>query len=842
MDRQFKDLPLINNLKNKDKFEFLTKLLDIVDESVIGLLVDYIDNLEDIRSNELLNTIKNLGIKDKEGVKVLAEVSLKLRGMDSLINAAQIQDDYVKQIIYNRPYFSFESKLSSILNAAKSSEGTHVIKYGNLFLNTQKDGNISIDANKGSGESRALGLFSGDMQFISQYDVNVYGSSEFEHKIKHSENNGYCSYHENIYGDCTKIKSKRVVNGGFFEKVEIENTGLDKVKVNFLISSQIKDVFEIRGKICTASKPADIAISCEEEFLINHSMPSGNTYGIKISAYEDNKTICPKIIDETNSHLMYEIELNSSDKKCIDIKIQPMLNNQPYVDGEIISDPPFSFQEALKLIENSLKTEFSKIHIEGDIPNVQKTLDRCLSDLNMLVSYINIEDKTYSYIDAGLPRYSALFGRDSIITALQVLPLNSDIAKDTLELLALFQGKTFEQRHRQEISELKQATWPETIKNAALKGIKSYYIQKEEEFGKILHEMRVGEFALTGQIPHAPYYGTVDATPLWIILYGEYFKWSKDKDFLLKLIPNAEAALEWIISNMESGYLRFLGSRHSKVKIQNQGWKDAGDSIKHLIGPKGHLIDPEYPIALAEVQGYTYQAFSIMSELYEILDDKEKSTALKSRADMLKERFNHDFWLDDEGFYTMALDKDNNPIPNITSNIGHCLSMGIINNDRKSIIEDKLMSAEMFNGWGIRTLGTKCPGFDPISYHNGSVWVHDTAFVATGLSDESKSKIITALFEAANMFEDNRLPELFGGFQRKPDDKFIQRYPEACAPQAWASGSLIWLLLNISGLQNKDTPPVLPDWIKKLSVNGVTIENRSKINTPEINIKSTACR
>ena len=740
---------------NNEIFEYLTAISYLEDGMLINLLLNEIKELANERIIELLITLSELQINDKEGIKVLSQVCSQLKGQDSLLKAFEIQDNYIKEIIYNRPYFSFQSKICSIANASKSSEGTHVIKYGNIFFNTQKDGNIAIEANKGAGESRALGLFTGDMQFISQYDLIVYDSNNIKlgHRSVCLENNGHSSYDENIYGEFIVAKRKRVVNGGLFEKIELINSGTEKVKINFVISSVIKDIFEIRGKLFTENKPADISITCNGEVLINHVMDSGNVYGTVISACEKSRVLCQKSIDDSLSEIVYEVELNSGDTKCIDIKVQPLLNNHPYVDGEVITDPPSSFEEAIGLIQNSKKTQFAKVRVEGDIPNIQKTVDKCLKDLNMLVSYINFDGKAYSYIDAGLPRYAALFGRDSIVTALQVFPLNQDIARDTLELLAIFQGKTFEQRHKNEIADIKNSNWPEAAKNAALKGMKNFYYQKEEESGKILHELRVGEFALTGQIPHSPYYGTVDATPLWIILYGEYYKWSQDRKFLSKLLPNAEAALEWIESNMENGYLRFIASMHSKVKIQNQGWKDAGDSIRHVVNAKGYLCDPEYPIALAEVQGYVYKAFNIMSEIYNETGNIDKALILKQKGEDLKERFNKDFWLVDEKFYTMALDRGNNPVFNITSNIGHCLSMGIIDNEKTAVIEEKIVSEEMFTGWGIRTLSSKCSAFDPISYHNGSVWVHDSAFVATGLSRESMAKITKGLFEAANMLK-----------------------------------------------------------------------------------------
>jgi len=789
-------------------------------------IINEICSLSYFRINDFFNCITKLKILDSQGIKILCRAATLLKGEDSLSKAIKIQDNYVTEIIYNRPNFDFKTKVNCILNAAKSSEGTHIIKYGNLFFNTQKDGYISIEANKGGGESRSLGLFTGDMQFINQYEFKIFDQrhQKFLPKFSVTENKGFYSYDEINFGKDVIAKRKRIINGALFERIEISS--LKAVKADILLSSLIKDIFEVRGMLSTRHNKANIHYSCEKGIIINKEFDSGDTYGLEIEIKEDGRLIFPISSNEDICQIIYQIELSPDTTKYIDIKIQPLLNNYPYIDGEQITDPPENYDEAFSIIKNVKKTEFAQIDIEADIPNIQNTIDKSLSDLNMLVSYINYDGKLLSYIDAGLPRYSALFGRDSIITALSVFPLNQNIARDTLELLANFQGKSFEDRYKQELQDIKDSLWNECAKNSAIGGLKNFYFQKEESPGKILHELRIGTFSRSGLIPHSPYYGTVDATPLWLILYAEYYKWSGDKEFLKKLLPNAEAAVEWIRANIIDSYLRFSAAFYSKVKIQNQGWKDSGDSIRHVLNPKGLLSDPEYPIALAEVQGYVYKAYMLMSEIYEEFGDEYKANNLIKEAVELKYRFNEDFWLAEEKFYSMALDKNNKPVQNITSNIGHCLATGIINDEKRDIVEEKIMSTDMFTGWGIRTLSNTCQAFDPISYHNGSVWVHDTAFAAMGLSAESMSIVAKGLFEAANMFENYRLPELFAGFQRKVDDTHIQEYAEACSPQAWASAGTIWLLLRLVGLKTPDGKLILnnsycPEWLKSISIKGI---------------------
>ena len=814
------------NTISSEVYLYLISLYDQNDGKILIKLLNDVCSLSYHRIIDLLNSLTLLKFKDLESVKILSQASCLLKGNDNLLKAVYMQDNYVGEIIFNRPNFDFKTKVKCILNASKHSEGTHIIKFGNLFLNTQKDGYISLASNISGGESRSLGLFTGDMQFVNQFEMKIFDSDhqKLPLNILNTKNNGFSSLDEMVFGEFVSAKRKRIINGALFERIEFSSN--KTLKADILLSAFIKDIFEVRGMLTGSHKKSEILFCEENGVLINKKFDSGDLYGIEIVVKQNGNLIFPTSSNEDSCQVVYQFDIVQDAINCIDIQIQPLLNNLPYVDGKQMSDPPKSYEEAFNIINMSRKTEFARINIESDIPNIQKTIDKSLDDLNMLVSYINLDGNTYAFIDAGLPRYSALFGRDSIITALGLIPLNQDIARDTLQLLAHFQGKSFEDRYKTELKNIKDFSWDESSKNSAIGGLKSFYIQKEEKPGKILHELRVGEFAKNGMIPHSPYYGTVDATPLWIILYAEYYKWCGDKEFLEKLLPNAEAALEWIRNNIIEDYLRFSAAFYSKVKIQNQGWKDSGDSIRHVLNPKDFLSDPEYPIALAEVQGYVYRAYMLMSEIYSVLDKQDHAEKLLSDAGSLKRRFNRDFWLDDEQFYSMALDKNNKPVKNISSNIGHCLAMGIIQDNNRMSVENKLMSAEMFSGWGIRTLGNKCRAFDPISYHNGSVWVHDTAFAAMGLSQESMSVVAKSLFEAANMFEDNRLPELFAGFQRKQDDTSIQEYAEACSPQAWASAGVLWLLLKLIGLKCQNGEICLesanfPDWLKKISISGI---------------------
>ncbi len=823
---------IVNTLKSLDRNikSYINEVFTQLSHDDINFIKKLI-KFDNKKISEFLMTLYHLKIKDIDSINVLIEATSLLECDQSLLNALKIQDNYLKDIFCSRPYFDFNTKVNCIINACKEYNGVHVIKKGNLFLNTKKDGSIPDECNNAEGESLVLGLFSNDMRFVNEHKIDVvFENKRLKQQLNTVKNIGYLSEHDLSFDDKVYIKRKRVINTALFEKLDIKNTLDKEVKVNILISGKIKDIFEVRGKFKTVSKVLEPLLNCDGTILLNTEFQSGNVYGVEVKVENTDSLLLPKNVCNMTPCILYEVTVDPYACVFLDFKIQPVINNKPFADGVELVDPVNSFDEALNIIEFCKDINFSKIDISSDIENSQKIIDKALQDLNMLVNYLNINGRSYSYIGAGLPRYSALFGRDSLITALQIFPLKPDIAKDTIELLALFQGKAFEHKYEKELLFIEAMDVPHTSKQAMKKGLKEYYNQREEDQGKILHELRVGELVNTTDIPHAPYYGTVDATALWLILYAQYYFWSGDKAFAKKYLPQAKSAAEWIDNNTVNGYLRFNPEFDSKVKIQNQGWKDAGDSIKHVINDDNFLDNPQYPIALAEVQGYVYKAFSLFSKINKEFGNLDYVKLLNDRAECLKTRFNNDFWLEHEQFYSMALNKNNVPVDNVTSNIGHCLTMGIIDDNRKELIEQRLISSDMYTGWGIRTLSSKNPAYDAISYHNGSVWIHDSAIVASGMSKDNMAIITKNLIEAANMFENHRLPELFGGFERKQNDKFIQDYPEACSPQAWASSSIVFLLLKLIDLKVENNKisydsSFLPKWIKKFSIKNFKVGN-----------------
>lgn len=458
--------------------------------------------------------------------------------------------------------------------------------------------------------------------------------------------------------------------------------------------------------------------------------------------------------------------------------------------------PPGDYYQAIDRIGASIAAARSRVaHIVTSNEQFNDWLGRSAADLDMLVT----ETAHGPYPYAGVPWFSTPFGRDGIITALQTLWVRPELAKGVITYLAATQADSLE---------------PE----------------RDAEPGKILHEARSGEMAALGEIPFKRYYGTVDATPLFIVLAGYYFRRTGDRDLIESIWPHIERALNWIDQHGDwdgDGFVEY--ARHSANGLIQQGWKDSNDSVFHADGSLASA-----PVALCEVQGYVYEAKLLAAELAELLGRKKWAQRLRQDAAILKKRFNEAFWLEELNTFALALDSEKRRCSVRTSNAGHALFTGIAYPDYALRTSETLLATDSFNGWGIRTVAEGQSRYNPMSYHNGSVWPHDTAIAAMGLArygfKDKALKILTGLFEAAVFLDLHRLPELFCGFSRLPGQG-PTLYPVACSPQAWASGAVFQLLQGCLGLsfapekpQIRFYHPQLPNYLNWLRISNLRFD------------------
>jgi glycogen debranching enzyme len=434
-------------------------------------------------------------------------------------------------------------------------------------------------------------------------------------------------------------------------------------------------------------------------------------------------------------------------------------------------------------------------HLETDSHVLRQAYTRSVHDLASLRTSGEASSNGDIVIAAGMPWFKALFGRDALITAYQALPFYPDLARGVLKALARLQGN-----HVDPVS--------------------------QEEPGKIIHEDRPtvpdGAQAL---IPRFPYYGTVDATPLFLMLLASVHGATGDLEFSASLRDNALRALAWLDQHGDldgDGYVEYV---RDDTGLVNHGWKDSFDAVQFRDGTHARP-----PIALCEVQGYAYAARVGMAKVFADLGDRKLAARLDDDASALKERFNRDFWMADREYYALALDADKRPVDAITSNPGHLLWSGLADRDKAELVAKRLLSPDLFSGWGIRTMAATEVGYNPISYHNGSVWPHDTVLILAGLArygfiDEA-TKLADGLLATLDHDPDRRLPEVFAGYSRD-EAPFPVDHPMASRPQAWAAGSVLLLLSTIAGLDpsvpDNPAPPLLPSGVNRVHIDGIWV-------------------
>ena len=580
-------------------------------------------------------------------------------------------------------------------------------------------------------------------------------------------------------------RSKFLWHDVCYEEFTFINYGLSALLVPFSMrySADFADIFEVRGMHRPKKgRRLDDHVG-KDLVLLSYEGLDNTIRQTCIHCDPVPKTISP-------SELQFEVHLQPSQKAVFHLAIS--CDSQAERDSVGYSSAMISARGEQKTASET----FPRIYSSNS--RFTDWIKRSAADVQMMM----IGNPEINYPYAGVPWFSTVFGRDGIIAALQMLWLSPEIAKGVLQYLAATQARDFD---------------------PAI----------EADPGKILHETRSGEMAALGEIPFGRYYGSVDATPLFIVLAGSYYERTGDLECLRRLWPHIELALQWIdkFGDMDGDGFVEYAQRSSNGLVQ-QGWKDSNDSVFHADGTLA-----EAPIALCEVQGYVYAAKLAAARLSCALGDKERCAALEAQAETLRTRFEEAFWCDDLSTYALALDGNKKPCRVRTSNAGHCLYAGIVRPDRARLVAETLLSPDSFSGWGVRTVAAGQARYNPLSYHNGSIWPHDNSLIVGGLAKyeckDLAGRILLGLLDASRWADLRRLPELFCGLDRRRGEG-PTLYPVACSPQTWAAGAVFLLVqaclgASVQGARNRIVfdRPYLPKGIPQLWIKGLRSSNAS---------------
>ncbi len=573
--------------------------------------------------------------------------------------------------------------------------------------------------------------------------------------------------------------------GVLHQRIAFRNYGLSaiSVPVELRFDADFADIFEVRGtKRDRRGTQRDPQVS-DDGVLLCYDGLDGRSRSTRMR-------FDPKPDELTRSSAAYRINLEPRSELALEIAVACEESDEPR--RLPIQTGPQATSEALAQV----RRRGADLQTSNDQFN--DWLRRSDADLAMMTTHTPYGDYPY----AGVPWYSTIFGRDGLITAMECLWIEPEVARGVLAVLA--------------------ATQADEVDPA-----------RDAEPGKIVHEMRQGEMAALGEVPFRRYYGSADATPLFVMLAADYHRRTGDLGLVRGIWPNIERALAWMDGDGDpdgDGFLEY--QRKTSVGLANQGWKDSFDSVFHA---DGRLA--EGPIALCEIQGYAYAARRGAAELARALGHGPRAEQLERQAESLRGRFEEAFWLDDLGTYAEALDGDKQPCRVRTSNAGQCLFTGIVTPERAARVVAGLLTPEGFSGWGVRTVATTEQRYNPMSYHDGSVWPHDNAIIASGMARygmiDAALRILEGMYAASLFIDLRRLPELFCGFSRSHGEG-PTAYPVACSPQAWASASVFLLLqaclgveVDVLGRQVRFTHARLPDFIEELWISDLRVGDAS---------------
>jgi glycogen debranching enzyme len=662
-----------------------------------------------------------------------------------------------------------------------------VIRERDLFLLTDIGGQVP------RGNTNGFGLYYADTRYLSGYDLSFSLAKPLV--LLSTAELGYGSEHVLTNPTLVDLEGRRVPSGTIeVRRLRILEDVLEEtarvtnyagypvvIELVFRFAADFADIFEVRGYEPEFRGELDPPLWRNAALTMGYKGKDGRRREALVLFAPRPQSVQT---DAEVAFATYRLSLAPQESASIRLVVT--------LDGRLEAAQGVERYDVVKREYDSWLSGATEITTDNEFFNA--VLQRSLRDIRMLWNH---QDIGAGYPAAGTPWYDTLFGRDSVIVGLQTLALKPEIARDCLVSLARWQGTKFD-------------SW------------------RDEEPGKILHELRHGELTETGELPFSPYYGSVDSTPLFLWLAGEYFAWTGDFPLLAQLETSLRAGLHWMAKYgglSDSGYLRY--ERRSARGLVNQGWKDSRDAICH---EDGTLCEP--PVSLVEAQGYAYAAYRALSRVFIALGDVRLATRLQEQARALARRFNRDFRLRD-GFYALAWDGSGRPAASISSNPGHNLWAGIVARPHVPNVVRRLMEPDMFSGWGIRTLSAKSRRYNPLGYHIGTVWPHDNSIIAMGFKrygfEEQLNQLATALFDAARAFTYYRLPELFGGDERTFHPAPVP-YPVACRPQAWAAGAIPLITQAILGLcpdaasrRLSIVRPHLPGWLTNVRVNGLRV-------------------
>ena len=670
------------------------------------------------------------------------------------------------------------------VNSASSIQERELraVKYGDAFALFDTHGDIV------GGEAAPEGVYYRDMRHLSFWRMTVCGTypmllaSTIDDRMDSlivDLTNANLTNREgrNIPGEVlhfSRIKFLHEANA--YERLAVRN--FDECAHSFTIEltlgADFRDMFEVRGDTRERRGEQDAPACSESEIAYRYT-------GLDELPRDTAIAFAPAPDHLSPHRIRFDVELAPGERKVFYTRIA--------LDGSAASNPARTYLEAYRALREGRREALADCpRIASSNTSFDAMITRAIADVTTLSTETPQGPAAY----AGIPWYCTLFGRDSLITALEMLWYDASLAKGTLLRLA----------------EL-QATADDPVADA--------------EPGKILHETRLGEMANTGEVPFRHYYGSVDSTPLFVFLAGEYYRRTADTETIERLWPHLEAATGWIDASGDrdgDGFFEY-GRRNAKG-LRNQGWKDSHDAISH---EDGRLA--EGPVALCEMQAYVYGAWRAMAELSVARGDRAAAKEWRERGRDLKRRFAETFFDEDLGCYILALDGEKAPCRVIASNAGHALLTGIATKRHAKAVAERLLQPDSFSGWGIRTLSRRAARYNPMSYHNGSIWPHDNALIAAGFAryglQGAVDRVFTGLFDASFHFDQQRFPELFCGFARR-QGRGPTLYPVACAPQAWSSAAPLYLTQAMLGMSIAApgaldfANPSLPGFLSRLSL------------------------